>query len=205
MIMIFIAIFLWAPVLINDFMHHTGIKLVLHNYISATFQQINSGSIGATYGLKEWIAYFYKVVFNNNLVIATISSLSFFALLLSFPYYLYLRKKLNNLDGIPIVIGLIFLMIPVLGVRDRMWGMYFYPALIYLYLGAFSIIDKQMVTSGFMALKKPIAMIGATFLAITLYMVISTWTPNFLMDFDILHDRSPSQVIHHLPQRLIGI
>lgn len=204
-IMIFIAIFLWAPVLINDFMHHTGIKLVLHNYISATFQQINSGSIGATYGLKEWIAYFYKVVFNNNLVIATISSLSFFALLLSFPYYLYLRKKLNLLDGIPIVIGLIFLMIPVLGVRDRMWGMYFYPALIYLYLGAFSIIDKQMVTSGFMTLKKPIAMVGATFLAFTQYMVISTWTPNFLVDFDILHDRSPSQVIHHLPQRLIGI
>jgi hypothetical protein len=204
-IIISIAVFLWAPVLINDFIHHTGIKLVLHNYISATFQQINSGSIGATYGLKEWIAYFYKVVFNNNLVIATIFSLSFFALLLSFPYYLYLKKKSNNIDWIPIVIGLIFLMIPLLSVRDRIWGMYFYPALIYLYLGAFSIIDNQLGTSGLMAPKKPIAMVGATFLALTLYLVISTWTPNFLLDFDILHHRSPSQVIHDLPQRLIGI
>jgi hypothetical protein len=96
-------------------------------------------------------------------------------------------------------------MIPLLSVRDRIWGMYFYPALIYLYLGAFSIIDNQLGTSGLMAPKKPIAMVGATFLALTLYLVISTWTPNFLLDFDILHHRSPSQVIHDLPQRLIGI
>jgi hypothetical protein len=204
-IIIFIAIFLWAPFLVNDFMHHTGIKLVLHNYISATFQQINSDSIGATYGLKEWIAYFYKVVFNNNLIIAAISSFSFFALLLSFPYYLFSKQKLNITDGIPIVIGIIFLMIPVLSVKDRMWGMYFYPALIYLYLGAFLIIDKQLNISGFIEPKKPISMIGATFLTFTLYLVISTWAPNFILDFNILHYRSPSQVIHDLPQHLIGI
>ncbi len=189
----------------------SGLNHALGEWARGTFLKVNDGDGDLRQNFTSWFLYFCKTLYPPSLLLGfllIISLIIFFAI--SSKELLSNSKQDNrtifNLVSM-LTIGLALLLLPMLTVKNRLWGMYFFPGLVFasiaLLSGADFCIDaiksKKFIPSRLLSLLKipPIVLL--------LIVVLSYWAPEFINSFIFLGTRIPSNPQFSLPPWLMGV
>jgi hypothetical protein len=196
---------------LKDLPKNIGLTHSLNEWIRGTFLKVNDGESSSNINFFLWFQYLCKVITKEIPLLGLVFLLN----LLSFLFLL--SKALLRVGGlreedllsifILLTIGFSLLFLPMVSVKNRLWGMYFFPGLVFLTAGIFAIIDiyiqkkndNSIIILGFLDSLK------TSLLVFFLVIVSFSWIPNFINNFIFLATRNPNIYFDRFPQWLLGV
>lgn len=189
----------------------SGLNHALGEWARGTFLKVNDGSGDLSQNLTSWFLYFCKTLYPPSLFLGfllILSSIVFFAIsskeLLS-------NSKLDNQTIFNVVsmltIGLALLLIPMLTVKNRLWGMYFFPGLVFTSLALLSGADFYIdaIKSKKFTPSRLLSLVKIPPIVLLLIVILSYWAIEFINSFIFLGTRIPSSPQFTLPRWLMGV
>jgi hypothetical protein len=195
----------------KDLANLSGLNHALGEWARGTFLKVNDGSVDFNQNIYSWFVYFCKTLY------PPVAFLGFqFILFLTLFFFKLLQELLvqTKLDSREVfnflsilLVGLALLLIPMLTVKNRLWGMYFFPGLVFTSIALLLVVDlyieaiksKKLIPSDLLtSVKIPLVLM---FLGI----VFSYWAPEFMNSFIFLGTRDPSNPKFALPEWLVGV
>lgn len=211
---------LWAPLLGETGLHEfifkdlpnlSGLNHAAGEWSRGTFLKVNDGVGAANQNFYSWFIYFCRTLY------PPLSFLGFeFLVFLILFFFLASKKILGNHYTNHLVIfnvlsiltiGLSLLLVPMLTVKNRLWGMYFFPGLVFCCTAFFMIAEEfiYQVKSGTLIRSKLLLSTQIPFAIILLAISLTSWAPEFINSFIYLGTRDPSNPKMLLPPWLIGV
>jgi polyferredoxin len=95
----------------------------------------------------------------------------------------------------------------MLTVKNRLWGMYFFPGLVFTGIALLSVTDSYIEAIKSKTFLPSRFLIFSTILliALLLIVVVSYWAPEFINSFIFFGTRTPSSPQFALPPWLMGV
>lgn len=195
----------------GDLADLSGFNHALGEWARGTFLKVNDGSGDLSQSVYSWFLYLCKTLYPPSLFLGTlliVFSMVFFAISSK---ELLALTKLDNRTFFNVVsmltMGLALLLIPMLTVKNRLWGMYFFPGLVFTSIALLSAADsyieaiksKKFIPSRFLSFST------IPLIALLLIAVLSYWAPEFINSFIFLGTRIPSSPQFALPPWLMGV
>ena len=106
-----------------------------------------------------------------------------------------------------LTMGLALLLIPMLTVKNRLWGMYFFPGLVFTSIALLSAADSYMeaIKSKKFTPSRLLSLVKIPPIVLLLTVALSYWAPEFINSFIFLGTRIPSSPQFALPPWLMGV
>jgi hypothetical protein len=189
----------------------SGLNHALGEWARGTFLKVNNGSGDLSQSLYLWFLYFCKTLYPPSLFLGfllIVLSIVFFALSSK---ELLAHTKLDNRIFFNVLsiltIGLALLLIPMLTVKNRLWGMYFFPGLVFTGIALLSATDSyiEAIKSKKFISSRLISVVKIPLIALLLIFVLSYWAPEFIRSFIFLGTQIPSNPQFVLPPWLMGV
>ena len=197
--------------IVEDLPNLSGLNHALGEWARGTFLKVNDGSGEVNQNLYSWFLYFCKTLYPPSLIIG------FLLILFSIVFFAISSKELLSHTKVDnqtlfkvfsvLTVGLALLLIPMLTVKNRLWGMYFFPGLVFTGIALLSVTDtyieairsKAFIPSRFLSFST------IPLIALLLIVVVSYWAPEFIKSFIFLGTRTPSSPQFALPPWLMGV
>jgi hypothetical protein len=196
---------------LKDLTKNIGLNHSLNEWIRGTFLKVNDGESSNNINFLLWFQYLCKVITKEIPLLGLIFLLNLFSFLFLLSRTLLKIGNLRKEDLLSIfillAIGFSLLFLPMVSVKNRLWGMYFFPGLIFLTAGIFAIIDiyiqkkndNLIIFLGFLESLK------TSLLVFFLVIVSFSWIPNFINNFIFLATRNPNIYFDRFPPWLLGV
>jgi hypothetical protein len=188
-----------------------GINHALEKWAGATFLRVNDGSGDYSQNFYTWALYLCKTLYPPSLFIGfllIIFSIVFFIISLKelFNHAILDKQKFYNILFI-LAIGLALLLTPMLTVKNRLWGMYFFPGLVFTAIALLSAADSyiELINSKKIIPSRVLSLAKIPLIVLLLIIVLTYWGPEFINSFIFLGTRTPDSPQFALPPWLIGI
>ena len=186
----------------------TGSKHAFGEWIRGTFLRINDGDSASQQTVFTWLAYFFNMLAPGFTFVGAIYVLGIGILLGS--QILNLKTKWCATDRTQLltivlsIIGAALLLSPMISVKNRLWGMYLFPGLIFVSLAFFTFIDSME----FKKVSTPRAQVYRVAINCLLVMTIAlasiSWAPSWINGFIDLGLRNIRGSEYALPSHLMG-
>jgi len=189
----------------------TGLNHAFGEWIRATFLKVNDGEMTANQNFYTWFVYLCKTLYPpfNFIGLAFIGLIVVFftALLKNLSKQCKIDRQTSFNLFLLALLGLTLLCIPMISIKNRLWGMYLFPGLIFTCLALFAILDRyaesrragSFIRSNFhISTQIPLAIIY-------LFLLLTYWGPAFINSFIFLGARDPSDPKILLPPWLTGV
>jgi hypothetical protein len=215
-IVVFIAITLltiasslpiFRGVLIDDLLDLSGSRHAFGEWIRGTFLKINDGSPVNDQTFLSWFKYLGQIAIPNFPYIGGAFFLGIGILLAS---QIYNLRKVNSehysfafLTLLIMCIGFMLLLSPMVGVKNRLWGMYLFPGMIFTILALFSAVDQNITIKNSGSIFSKFITLCLFFIAI--FTTFFSWAPRFLKDLIELATRNPLNPHSPLSIWLLGV
>jgi hypothetical protein len=195
----------------EDLADLSGFNHALGEWARGTFLKVNDSSADLSQNLYSWFLYFCKTLYPPSLFLGfllIVFSMVFFAISSK---ELLARTKLDNRTFFNVVsiltMGLALLLIPMLTVKNRLWGMYFFPGLVFTSIALLSAADSYMeaIKSKKFTPSHLLSLIKIPPIVLLLMAALSHWAPEFINSFIFLGTRIPSSPQFALPPWLMGV
>jgi hypothetical protein len=195
----------------GDLMDLSGFNHAVKEWARGTFLKVNDGSGDLNQNVYSWFLYFCKTLYPPSLLVG------FLLILFSIIFFAISSKELlahTTLDNSTIfnvlsilVMGLALLLIPMLTVKNRLWGMYFFPGLVFTSIALLSAADFyiEAIKSKKFIPSRLLSLVKIPLIALLLIVVLSYWAPEFINSFIFLGTRIPSNPQFALPPWLMGV
>jgi hypothetical protein len=195
----------------GDLADLSGFNHALGEWARGTFLKVNDGSSDLSQNVYSWFLYFCKTLYPPSLFVG------FLLILFSIVFFAISSKELiahTTLDNSTIfnvlsilVMGLALLLIPMLTVKNRLWGMYFFPGLVFTSIALLSAADSyiEAIKSKKIIPSRLLSLVKIPLIALLLIVVLSYWAPEFINSFIFLGTRIPSNPQFALPPWLMGV
>jgi hypothetical protein len=195
----------------EDLADLSGFNHALGEWARGTFLKVNDGSSDLSQNVYSWFLYFCKTLYPPSLLVG------FLLILFSIVFFAISSKELlahTTLDNSRIfnvlsilVMGLALLLIPMLTVKNRLWGMYFFPGLVFTSIALLSAADSyiEAIKSKKFIPSRLLSIVKIPLIALLLIVVLSYWAPEFINSFIFLGTRIPSNPQFALPPWLMGV
>ena len=197
----------FRQVLLDNFLELSGSRHAFGEWIRGTFLKINEGSSLNDQHFLSWFKYLGKVTFPN---FPYIGSSFFLGLGILSASQIYNLRQTNGeqyqfslLILLIMGIGFMLLLSPMVGVKNRLWGMYLFPGMIFTMLALFTSVDHDIATKN--SRPKFTKLITLCLFFITIFMTLFNWGPRFLKDFIELATRNPLNPNTPLSIWLLGL
>ena len=192
---------------IGDLLDFTGARHAFGDWTRATFLRINDGDPSNTQNLTSWFVYLCKILSPSTPIAAGAYLIGITLFMATQMHWLTnIRQNRDNqllMSTILFGIGVALLLSPMLSVKNRLWGMYFLPGLIFFQLGFFSALDSRLTLLS--QHKKILNTPYFAMLAFAVILTIVVWLPLFIADFIFLATKNINIHQSPLPPHLIGI
>lgn len=218
--MLIIILFLCLTFIPQDLFHAflfekipklTGLNHAFGEWVRGTFLKVNDGEITTHQNFYTWFVYLCKTIYQPftflGLAFIVLIIISYTALLNN----LIKQCKVDCQTCLNLLLltflGLALLCMPMISVKNRLWGMYFFPGLIFTSFALFAMLDRYAEcsrTSSFIRSKLQISTQVLLFI-IYLFLLFAYWGPLFINSFIFLAMRDPSNPKMLLPPWLTGV
>jgi hypothetical protein len=197
--------------IIGDLADLSGFNHALVDWVRGTFLMVNDGSGDLSQNLYSWFLYFCKTLYPPSLFLGfllIVFSILFFAISSK---ELFAYAKLDNLTFFNVLsiltVGLGLLLIPMLTVKNRLWGMYFFPGLVFTGIALLSATDSyiEAIKSKKFIPSRLLSVVQIPPIILLLIAALSYWAPEFTNSFIFLGTRIPSSPQFALPPWLMGV
>ena len=187
----------------------TNAKHAVGEWIRGTFLRINDGDSVGHQTAFTWLAYLFNMLAPGFAFVGAIYVLGIGILLgsqiLSLKKIWRIGDQAKLLTLVLSVIGAALLFSPMISVKNRLWGMYLFPGLIFVSLAFFTFVDsiefKKMPTS-----KGQINRLAINcLLVMTIALASLSWAPRWIDDFIDLGLRNSRGSEYVLPSHLTGV
>lgn len=178
-------------------------------WVRGTFLRINDGGSVNQQTILTWLVYLFNTLAPDHAIISAIYMLGIGALLCS--QILNLKTVWSTPDRAQLltlvlsVIGAALLFSPMISVKNRLWGMYLFPGLIFVSLAFFAFVDsmgfKKTLTPGMQVNRIAVNCL----LAMTISLASLSWAPRWINDFIDLGLRDIRGSTYTLPNHLTGV
>lgn len=185
----------------------SGTRHALSEWIRGTFLKINDGENAHTQNFLSWGTYLLKIIFPNNLYLAGIYIVG--VVIFFFSNALKNGPQLKNkpytllISCLLTMIAAIQLISPMLSVKNRLWGMYLFPGLVFMQISSYSLLNNIADTCKPPPYRKHFFTKAMLFFILVL--VLCVWLPTFICDFAYLATRDIGNNHNQLLPRLVGI
>jgi hypothetical protein len=195
----------------GDLADLSGFNHALVDWVRGTFLKVNDGNGDLNQNLYSWFLYFCKTLYPPSLFLGfllIVFSILFFALSSK---ELFAHTKLDNRTFFNILsiltVGLGLLLIPMLTVKNRLWGMYFFPGLVFTSIALLSATDSyiEAIKSKKFIPSRLLRVVQIPLIILLLISTLSYWAPEFINSFIFLGTRIPSSPQFALPPWLMGV
>jgi hypothetical protein len=185
----------------------TGLRHALGEWTRATFLKINDGGPSSSQNFASWFAYLCAVLSPSAPIAGGMYLIGVTLYMTSqFRWLTNIRPnqaELPVMGSILFIIGAALLLSPMLSVKNRLWGMYFLPGLIFFQLGFFSVLDSRLSLSN--QIKKRSDALYLGMLGLVSINTIAIWLPHLIADLIFLATKNINIYQSPLPPHLIGI
>jgi len=187
----------------------TDSKHAFGEWIRGTFLRINDGDSASHQTAITWLEYLFDMLAPGFTFVGAIYVLGVGILLvsqiLSFKTTWRIADQAKLLTLVLSVIGAALLLSPMISVKNRLWGMYLFPGLIFVSLAFFTFVDS-IEFKKVLALKGRISrLVIYCLLAMTIVLASLNWAPRLIDDFIDLGLRNARGVEYALPSHLTGV
>lgn len=195
----------------KDLPNYSGLNHALGEWSRGTFLKVNDGAGAADQNFYSWFVYFCRSLYPPLPFLGfefLVALIVFFALASK---SLLKCGRLNHLvifNSLSILLlGIVLILIPMLTVKNRLWGMYFFPGLVFTCTALIMITEEYIVKvrSGELIQSKILLSTQIPFVIIFLAITLTHWAPEFINSFIYLGTRDPSNPKMQLPSWLIGV
>jgi len=195
----------------KDLAKLSGLNHALGEWARGTFLKVNNSGGDINQNLYSWFIYFCKTLYPPSLFFG------FLLIVFSIVFFfisskeLLAQTKLDNRTFFNVLsiltMGLALLLIPMLTVKNRLWGMYFFPGLVFTAIALLSAADSyvEAIKSKKFTPSRLLSLIKISLIALLLINVLSYWAPEFIRSFIFLGTRIPSNPQFALPPWLMGV
>ena len=192
----------------KDLPNLSGLNHAVGEWSRGTFLKVNDGPGAAGQNFYSWFIYFCRTLY------PPLSFLGFeFLVFLILFFFLASKKILENRYTNHLVIfnvlsiltiGFSLLLVPMLTVKNRLWGMYFFPGLVFSSTAFLMIAEEYIyqVKSCALIQSKLLLSTQIPFAIIFLTILLTYWAPEFINSFIYLGTHDPTMP---LPPWLIGV
>lgn len=187
----------------------TNAKHAVGEWIRGTFLRINDGDSASQQTILTWLAYLFNMLAPGFAFVGAIYVLGIGILLgsqiLSLKTIWRIGDQAKLLTLVLSIIGAALLFSPMISVKNRLWGMYLFPGLIFMSLAFFTFVDSIEFK------KAPISKGHINRLAINCLLVMTIalasfyWAPRWIDDFIDLGLRNSRGSEYVLPSHLTGV
>ena len=197
--------------ILKDLPNFSGINHALGEWSRGTFLKVNDGTGAADQNFYSWFIYFCKILY------PPLSFLGFiFQVLLIIVFSLMLKALLKSQHSNRLVIfnslsifiiGIALILVPMLTVKNRLWGMYFFPGLVFTCTAIIIIAEGyiEQVKSGQLIQSKKLLSTQLLLVIIFHVITLTYLVPEFINSFIYLGTRDPSNPKMPLLSWLIGV
>lgn len=197
--------------IIKDLPKFSGFNHAVGEWSRGTFLKVNDGTGAANQNFYSWFVYFCKTLY-PPLPFLGFTFLAFLIIFFALVSRALLRCRHSNYLGVfnalsILTLGLALVLIPMLSVKNRLWGMYFFPGLIFTCIAIIMITEAYIkkVNSGELIQSNILLSTQIPFVIIFLAITLTYWVPEFIDSFIYLGTRDPSNPKMQLPPWLMGI
>jgi hypothetical protein len=205
------------PLLREIGLHHfiewdlLGLNHALEKWAGGTFLRVNDGGGDYSQNFYTWVLYLCKTLYSPSLFIGSL------LIVFSIVFFTLSSKELHNhamLDKerfydilFILAIGLALILTPMLTVKNRLWGMYFFPGLIFTAIALLSAADSyiESINSRKYIPSSVLSLAKIPLIVILLIIVLTYWGPEFINSFIFLGTRTPDSPQFPLPPWLMGM
>lgn len=178
-------------------------------WIRGTFLRINDGDSASHQTVFTWLVYLFNMLAPGFALVGAIYvlgiSLILGSLLLNLKTNWRTPDQAQLLTLVLSIIGAALLLSPMISVKNRLWGMYLFPGLIFVSLAFFTFVDsmefKKISTSRAQVYRVAINCL----LVMTVALASISWAPRWINDFIDLGLRNTRGAEYALPSHLMGI
>jgi hypothetical protein len=193
---------------LTPLLEFTDSKHAFGEWIRGTFLRINDGDSASHQTVLTWLAYLFNMLAPGFAFVGAIYVLGIGILLGS--QTLNIKTVWSSLDRSQLptlvlsVIGAALLFSPMISVKNRLWGMYLFPGLIFVSLAFFTFVDsmdfKKVIPRG-----QVYRVAINCLLAMTIALASLSWAPRWINDFIDLGLRNTRGSEYTLPSHLTGV
>jgi len=194
---------------LGDLLDLSGSRHAFSEWTRATFLRINDGDAPNTENFRTWFRYLCQIILPSHPMIG-FSYVIGIGIFLASQLQDFRKKNVSQNQSLMFIlllasIGGMLLLSPMLGVKNRLWGMYLFPGLIFVMLAFFLMIDTiefNNPRSSNLKFKRS----AAIFLLIaTLALGFCSWGPKWINDFIGLGSRNSPELQTPPPSHLMGV
>ena len=197
----------FREVLLEDFLEHSGFRHAFGEWIRGTFLKINDGIPVNDQNFLSWFKYLCQITIPN---FPYIGGAFFFGIGVLSVSQIYKLRQINGkqyqsslLVLLIMGIGFMLLLSPMIGVKNRLWGMYLFPGMVFTMLALFSAADQNITTKN--SESKFTNFISLCLFFTIIFLTLFSWAPRFLRDFIELATRNPLNPNTPLSIWLLGV
>ena len=194
---------------LTPLLEFTDSKHAFGEWIRGTFLRINDGDSTSHQTVFSWLAYLFNMLAPGLPFVGAIYVLGISIILGS--QLLNLKTNWRAPDHFQFmtlvlsIIGAALLLSPMISVKNRLWGMYLFPGLIFVSLAFFTFVDsmefKKISTS-----RAQVYRVAINFLLVmTVALASISWAPRWINDFIDLGLRNTRGAEYVLPSHLMGV
>lgn len=194
---------------LTPLLEFTDSKHAFGEWIRGTFLRINDGDSASHQTILTWLVYLFNMLAPGFAFAGAIYVLGIGILLGS--QTLNIKSVWSTLDRTQLltlvlsVIGAALLLSPMISVKNRLWGMYLFPGLIFVILAFFTFVDS-IEFKKVSASKGQINRLAINCLfAMTIALTSISWAPRWINDFIDLGLRNTRGSEYTLPSHLTGV
>lgn len=188
----------------------TGLAHACLEWTHGTFAKVNNSANALQVNFYSWVIYLSKITYPSLPFIGFIFIIFLILYIATIGVAYRKSEKPSDLkESIPLtclaIVAISMLLLPMISIKDRLWGMYLFPGMVFSTVLFFSMLDYLNTANISKSIRNIIYSLNCTLIPIYIIIFFHNWLPSFFNLIYFLGTRSPSSNKFPLPNALIGI